>query len=324
MCLWCENRLSGNLSSQGRNQGLVQGLWDHNRSQAKVNNQVDTMANKNLIVIGAILAVGSIVVFSIGISAFGESIEELDKIVPSEYIVDSGNEIEYLYSDNDSAGFAGMYILVEGTYDDVDNNDRPDDCENFEYSVIDSAGNDVTAKTSLFSCTGLSEGDENMAEGDIDRSIQEKLKSDGMIITAIVCDTYFRSHSCSQDQTYTISSNQTMHLLDYDMLAYDSAGPIGSLIGGAIGAGAGGCCGLFGIILLITGCVTGGSRKHNPGVTFGGAYAPPHSQTLQPVSAPLPNQSPTVDSNLTIPPPVKIGADIEAEKVADTPVSVWD
>lgn len=282
------------------------------------------MANKNLIVIGAILAVGSIVVFSIGISAFGDSIEELDKIVPSEYIVDSGDEIEYLYSDNDSAGFAGMYILVEGTYDDADNNDRPDDCENFNYSVIDSLGNDVTAKTSLFSCSGVSDEDESMVEGDIDRNIQEKLKSDGMIITAIVCDTYFRDHSCSQDQTFTISSNQTMYLLNYDLLAYDSAGPIGSLIGGVIGAGAGVCCGLFGIILLITGFVTGGSPKHNPGVTFGGAYTAPHTQTLQPASTPLSGQPSTADSSSTIPPPVTIGADIEAEKVADTPVSVWD
>tara|TARA_B100001093_G_scaffold141718_3_gene134212 strand:+ start:6628 stop:7422 length:795 start_codon:yes stop_codon:yes gene_type:complete len=263
--------------------------------------------HKPLVIIGTILALVSIALFAGGANSLGDGIEELDELNIPGYIVDNGTSIEYTYADNDSAGSAGVYVLLEGSYGDNDS----DPCENFQFTITDSLGNDVTNDVSTFA----ESGGKCLDESKVDENVRGILEENGKVIAISVCDTLSRSHRCQLNETYTLAGDQTMHLFDNDALGYDSVGPLFSLIGGVFSAVIGACCGLFGIGMAVTGLLTGRGPKPMPGATLQSYKIPP------PITAA--NPSPSVEQTPTTP-PVEIGTDIEAEKVAITPVSVWD
>jgi len=269
------------------------------------------MANKPLLIIGGICMVLALASFGVAWMSGSNGIDDINNVVIEDYIQGPDTSFSYNFTDAGGQGSSGWYIMMDGEYLDADGDGRTDACQNVTFSVTDSKGVDVTEDSSEFSCQAPSED-----KLDFTDEMFDPLPDDGRILFAYVCATIDieTEFECSTGEEYTITSDSQIYFMDKDELdlAYVD-GLLGLFGSGLLGVAGSCCCGLGGIFLLI-GLLTG--RK--PTQLIG--YMP--QQGVVPGMQVPAQENQTLDQ---IPQPqYKVGVDIDASSVADTPISVWD
>ena len=205
-----------------------------------------------------------------------ETFEESEKI--ENFMSESSTEIVLEYIDEDEAGSAGWYVMIQAEYS-VDNNgdDIVDACDGLNITITDSQGNNMNSTSGNIYC-GL---DDNMKMAGLDKSHVDF--NDGWMIVGIVCDTldnaemngYWETSrnengeegevwvqtgendDCEIGEKYTISSNQQMILFDRDAQAGLEVRGIFELCGGI-------CCAICSLIFLIGAVISGFVMKPAP------------------------------------------------------------
>ena len=205
-----------------------------------------------------------------------ETFEESEKI--ENFMSESSTEIVLEYIDEDEAGSAGWYVMIQAEYS-VDNNgdDIVDACDGLNITITDSQGNNMNSTSGNIYC-GL---DDNMKMAGLDKSHVDF--NDGWMIVGIVCDTldnaemngYWETSrnengeegevwvqtgendDCEIGEKYTISSNQEMILFDRDAQAGLEVRGILELCGGI-------CCAICSLIFLIGAVISGFVMKPAP------------------------------------------------------------
>ena len=205
-----------------------------------------------------------------------ETFEESEKI--ENFMSEPSTEIVLEYIDEDEAGSAGWYVMIQAEYS-VDNNgdDIVDACDGLNITITDSQGNNMNSTSGNIYC-GL---DDNMKMAGLDKSHVDF--NDGWMIVGIVCDTldnaemngYWETSrnengeegevwvqtgendDCEIGEKYTISSNQQMILFDRDAQAGLEVRGIFQLCGGI-------CCAICSLIFLIGAVISGFVMKPAP------------------------------------------------------------
>ena len=205
-----------------------------------------------------------------------ETFEESEKI--ENFMSEPSTEIVLEYIDEDEAGSAGWYVMIQAEYS-VDNNgdDIVDACDGLNITITDSQGNNMNSTSGNIYC-GL---DDNMKMAGLDKSHVDF--NDGWMIVGIVCDTldnaemngYWETSrnengeegevwvqtgendDCEIGEKYTISSNQQMILFDRDAQAGLEVRGIFELCGGI-------CCAICSLIFLIGAVISGFVMKPAP------------------------------------------------------------
>ncbi len=180
-------------------------------------------------------------------------------------------EVTLEYIDEDEAGSAGWYVMIQAEYSlDGNSDDIVDACEGLNITITDSQGNDVNSTSGTIYC-GL---DENRKLAGLDKSNVDI--NDGWMIVGIVCDTldnaemngYWETSRnengeegevwvqtgendrCKIGEKYFISSNQQMVLFDRDTQAGLEIRGLFELCGGL-------CCAICSLIFLICAVISG-------------------------------------------------------------------
>ena len=266
-----------------------------------------------MLIVGGACIVLALASFGIAWATGSDGLDEVMEVDPEDYIEGPSTSFSYTFTDDDGEGSAGWYIMMDGTYDDTDGDGETDACQNVEFTVTDSQGNDVTESASVFSCQAPSEDEEEFSDRQFD-----PLPEDGRIIFGYACATLDTAtgYDCSIGENYTISSNTTLYVLDNDMysLAFVDGG-LKLLGSGLLATFSSCCCGLGGILLLV-GLLTGG--KPAPMIGYmpqQGMASGMQMQTQTPVQpiGKIPQEQ-----------QYEVGTDIDSSSVADTPVSVWE
>ncbi|MDG1525939.1 MAG: hypothetical protein P8Q90_07735 [Candidatus Thalassarchaeaceae archaeon] len=202
-----------------------------------------------------------------------ESWEEAEKI--ENFMSEPSTEIILKYIDEDEAGSAGWYLMIQAEYS-LDNNgdDIVDACNGLNITFTDSQGNDMNSTSGNIYC-GL---DDNREMAGLDKSHVDI--NDGWMIVGIVCDTldnaemngYWETSRnekgeegevwvqtgendrCEIGEQYTISSNQEMVLFDRDTQAGLEIRGLFELCGGL-------CCAICSLIFLIGAVISGFTMK---------------------------------------------------------------
>ena len=223
-----------------------------------------------MLIIGGFIAASSI-----------SSFEEAEKI--ENFMSEPSTEIILEYIDEDDAGSAGWYLMIQAEYS-VDNNgnDIVDDCEGLNITITDSKGNNINSTNMSSTYGNIYCGlDDNMKMAGLDKSHVDF--NDGWMIVGIVCDTldnaemngYWETSPnengeegevwvqtgendrCEIGEQYIISSNQEMILFDRDKQAGLEARGILQLCGGI-------CCAICSLIFLILAVISGFAMKPAP------------------------------------------------------------
>ena len=223
-----------------------------------------------LLIIGGLVAASSF-----------ETFEESEKI--ENFMSEPSTEIILEYIDEDEAGSAGWFLMIQAEYS-VDNNDDGivDDCEGLNITITDSKGNNINSTNMSSTFGNIYCGlDENMKMAGLDKSHVDI--KDGWMIVGIVCDTldnaemngYWETSRnengeegevwvqtgendrCEIGEQYTISSNQEMILFDRDKQAGLEVRGILQLCGGI-------CCAICSLIFLILAVISGFAMKPAP------------------------------------------------------------
>ena len=223
-----------------------------------------------LLIIGGLVAASSF-----------ETFEESEKI--ENFMSEPSTEIVLEYIDEDEAGSAGWFLMIQAEYS-VDNNDDGivDDCEGLNITITDSKGNNINSTNMSSTFGNIYCGlDENMKMAGLDKSHVDI--KDGWMIVGIVCDTldnaemngYWETSrnengeegevwvqtdendDCEIGEQYTISSNQEMILFDRDKQAGLEVRGILQLCGGI-------CCAICSLIFLILAVISGFAMKPAP------------------------------------------------------------
>ena len=205
-----------------------------------------------------------------------ETFEESEKI--ENFMSEPSTEIVLEYIDEDEAGSAGWYVMIQAEYS-VDNNgdDIVDACDGLNITITDSQGNNMNSTSGNIYC-GL---DDNMKMAGLDKSHVDF--NDGWMIVGIVCDTldnaemngYWETSrnengeegevwvqtgendECEIGEQYTISSDQDMILFNRDAQAGLEVRGILELCGGI-------CCAICSLIFLIGAVISGFVMKPAP------------------------------------------------------------
>ncbi|MEE2758679.1 MAG: hypothetical protein VYA86_01730 [Candidatus Thermoplasmatota archaeon] len=213
----------------------------------------------------------------IAASSFG-SWEEAEKI--ENFMSDPSTEIVLEYIDEDEAGSAGWYLMIQGEYFvDTNDNNITDACEGVNFTITDSQGNDMNSTSGNIYCQ-LDEKTEYKLSG-LDKSNVDI--DDGWMIVGIICDTLDNAEmnghwetsrnengeegeiwvqtgendQCEIGEKYTISSNQEMVLFDRDTQAGLELRGLLELCGGL-------CCAICSLIFLIGAVISGFAMKPSP------------------------------------------------------------
>ena len=223
-----------------------------------------------LLIIGGLVAASSIGTW-----------EEAGKI--ENFMSEPSTEIILEYIDEDEAGSAGWYLMIQAEYS-VDNNDDGivDDCEGLNITITDSKGNNINSTDMSSTYGNIYCGlDENMKMAGLDKSHVDI--NDGWMVVGILCDTldnaemngYWETSRnengeegevwvqtgendrCEIGEQYIISSNQEMILFDRDKQAGLEARGILQLCGGI-------CCAICSLIFLILAVISGFAMKPAP------------------------------------------------------------
>ena len=271
-----------------------------------------SMANKSLLIVGGICIVLALASFGIVWSTGNDGIDELESIDINDYIEGPNTSYTFTFIDVDGAGSSGFYILMDGTYDDVDEDGMTDVCQDVVFKVTDSQGVDVTEDASQLTCLAPDDNSEFFDE------MLDELPDDGRVIFGYVCATIDTEieYKCNIGENYTISSEVSIYVLNHDEYDLAFLGGLEQLIGSGLFAIAGSCCCGLGGILLLVGLLTGGNSAPVIGYMPQQGMAPGmQMQTQTPVQpiGEMPQQQ-----------QYEVGTDIDSSSVADTPVSVWD
>ena len=242
------------------------------------------------------MSIGSLAVAG---AALGSVDEDFESISAFDYLTDESTSHQIKYVDDDGAGSAGFWILIEAGATDENDDGLVDACVDFEFTVMDGS-KDVTEDTSEVDCTRSST-----------EQFDEEFPEKDYMAVAKICDTYDDSgqgleelESCSIGTVYTVQSTSSMMVFDADAYYIENLAVLGDFLGELFG---GSCFGIIGIccgvILLIVGLIMGGNQQ--PPVMMGGmptggmpgvAYQAPTGQMPQqmiqpPIGQPM-NQQP--------------------------------
>ena len=257
------------------------------------------MANKPVLIAAAVVLLLSIGSLAVAGAALGSVDEDFESISAFDYLTDESTSHQIKYVDDDGAGSAGFWILIEAGATDENDDGLVDECVDFEFTVMDGS-EDVTEDTSEVDCTRSST-----------EQFDEEFPEKDYMAVAKICDTYDDSgqgleelESCSIGTVYTVQSTSSMMVFDADAYYIENLAVLGDFLGELFG---GSCFGIIGIccgvILLIVGLIMGGNQQ--PPVMMGGmptggmpgvAYQAPTGQMPQqmiqpPIGQPM-NQQP--------------------------------
>ena len=273
------------------------------------------MANKSLLIAGAVCVLIAVASFGIAGIESADGINELTSIDYMDYVEGPDTSFTYTFTDEDGYGSSGWYVMMNGSYQDSDENGLTDDCEGVSFTVTVVRGGDVTEESSTLTCI-YSDDPYEFSDSQYDPD-----PYDDRIIFGYVCATVDEEtgYDCTEGERYTISSDTELYIFDsdsYNLVIGDGAMELAGGFGiGLVGAC---CCGLGGILLLI-GLLTGGKPTPMPG------YMPHQGmqqmgqmpqQGMMPIQGQMPQQ--------VQPPQYAVGENIDSSSVADTPISVWD
>lgn len=270
------------------------------------------MANKSLLIAGGICVVLALASFGIVWSTGSNGIDELESIDINDYITDPNTSHTFTFIDEDGAGSSGLYILMNGTYGDVDEDGKTDVCQDVVFKVTDSQGVDVTEDASQLTCLASDVNSEFSDE------MLDELPDDGRVIFGYVCATIDSEveYKCNIGENYTISSEVSIYVFNADEYDLAFLGGLEQLFGSGLFAIAGSCCCGLGGILLLVGLLTGGKPApmigHMPQQGMASGMQMQTQTPVQPIGE-MPQQQ-----------QYEVGTDIDSSSVADTPVSVWD
>ena len=165
----------------------------------------------------------------------------------------------FTFIDEDGAVSSGFYILMDGTYDDVDEDGKTDVCQDVVFKVTDSQGVDVTEDASQLTCLASDVNSEFSDE------MRDELPDDGRVIFGYVCATIDSEveYKCNIGENYTISSEVSIYVFNADEYDLAFLGGFEQLFGSGLFAIAGSCCCGLGGILLLVGLLTGGKPSSN-------------------------------------------------------------
>ena len=257
------------------------------------------MANKPVLIAAAVVLLLSVGSLAVAGAALGSVDEDFESISAFDYLTDESTSHQIKYVDDDGAGSAGFWILIEAGATDENDDGLVDACIDFEFTVMDGS-EDVTEDTSEVDCTRSST-----------EQFDEEFPEKDYMAVAKICDTYDDSgqgleelESCSIGTVYTVQSTSSMMVFDADAYYIENLAVLGDFLGELFG---GSCFGIIGIccgvILLIVGLIMGGNQQ--PPVMMGGmptggmpgvAYQAPTGQMPQqmiqpPIGQPM-NQQP--------------------------------
>ena len=257
------------------------------------------MANKPVLIAAAVVLLLSVGSLAVAGAALGSVDEDFESISAFDYLTDESTSHQIKYVDDDGAGSAGFWILIEAGATDENDDGLVDACVDFEFTVMDGS-EDVTEDTSEVDCTRSST-----------EQFDEEFPEKDYMAVAKICDTYDDSgqgleelESCSIGTVYTVQSTSSMMVFDADAYYIENLAVLGDFLGELFG---GSCFGIIGIccgvILLIVGLIMGGNQQ--PPVMMGGmptggmpgvAYQAPTGQMPQqmiqpPIGQPM-NQQP--------------------------------
>ena len=187
----------------------------------------------------------------------GENLENIDDD-PSPYYTESQDgSATFTYVDEDRKGSVAFQVLVSLDYVDSDADGYVDGCSDFNVTVTDADGNDVTEDVISRGCA-------------FDEWTEEDQIHDGLVISAYVCETFYSDANCTINSDYTVSvtdsNNESVDFTLFDNDAYavlmiTAIGEdIGSLLGGLGLSSAACCCGIP--IGLFSGSVSKDSSLH--------------------------------------------------------------
>lgn len=273
------------------------------------------MANKSLLIAGAVCVLIAIASFAIAGVESADGIGELTSIDYMDYVEGPDSSFTYTFSEQGGEGSDGWYVMMNGSYQDDNENGLTDDCEDRSFTVTTVRGNDVTEASSTLTCI-YSDDPYEFSDSQLDPN-----PYDGRIIFGYVCATVDEDtgYDCSEGERYTISSDTELYIFDSDPY-YSVIGNSAMGLASGFGIGLVGtcCCGLGGILLLI-GLLTGGTPTPMPG------YMPQQGmqqmgqmpqQSMMPVQGQMPQN--------VQPQQYTVGDGIDSTSVADTPINVWD
>ena len=208
----------------------------------------------------------------------GENLENIDDD-PSPYYTESQDgSATFTYVDEDRKGSVAFQVLVSLDYVDSDADGYVDGCSDFNVTVTDADGNDVTEDVISRGCA-------------FDEWTEEDQIHDGLVISAYVCETFYAKADCTLNSDYTVSVTDSNNdsvdftLFDNDAYAVVMLTALGDDLGGLLGgiglSSMACCCGVpVGLIILIIGLATGGP--------------PPQAQMVNQFHMPVGNQVPVV------------------------------
>ena len=222
------------------------------------------MANKPVLIAAAVVLLLSIGSLAVAGAALGSVDEDFESISAFDYLTDESTSHQIKYVDDDGAGSAGFWILIEAGATDENDDGLVDACIDFEFTVMDGS-EDVTEDTSEVDCTRSST-----------EQFDEEFPEKDYMAVAKICDTYDDSgqgleelESCSIGTVYTVQSTSSMMVFDADAYYIENLAVLGDFLGELFG---GSCFGIIGIccgvILLIVGLIMGGNQQ--PPVMMGG------------------------------------------------------
>ncbi len=237
--------------------------------------------NKGLTITGGVIT-GIFVLLTVvgGVlsGSAGENLENIDDD-PSPYYTESeGGNATFTYVDEDRKGSVAFQVLVSLDYVDSDEDGFVDGCSDYNVTVTDEDGTDVTADVINRGCV-------------FDEWTEEDQIHDGLVISAYVCETFYGKANCTINTDYTVSvtdsNNESVDftLFDNDAYAVVMLTALGEDLGGLLGglglSSFACCCGIpVGLILLIVGLAIGGP--------------PPQVQMVNQFHMPVGNQVPVV------------------------------
>ena len=233
--------------------------------------------NKGLTIAGGAITGIFVLLAVVGgaLSGFaGENLENIDDD-PSPYYTESENgSATFNYVDDDRKGSLAFQVLLRLDYVDNDEDGFVDGCVDYNVTVTDEDGTDVTDDViEIYGCG-------------FDVFEYEDPIHDGLVVSTYVCETWMSNADCTINSNYTVSvtdsNNDSVDFILFENDAYTvglmkaGAEDFGSLMGGIGLSSLACCCGIpIGLILLIIGLAIGGD--------------PPQPMMVQQAYTPIPS-----------------------------------
>lgn len=93
------------------------------------------MANKSLLIAGAVCVLIAVASFGIAGIESADGIGELTSIDYMDYVEGPDSSFTYTFSEQGGEGSDGWYVMMNGSYQDNDENGLTDDCEDNSFTV---------------------------------------------------------------------------------------------------------------------------------------------------------------------------------------------